>query len=287
MTVQVKKDGKFLLPTCPKIEKKIDLTEVDFHRIVKKFNTLSGITIPDHKRTLVKTRVAPRLRISGVDTFSEYIDYLNTPTGASEMEHFCNVLTTNLTSFFREIHHFEHLERELIAGKSKRVRVWSAGCSTGEEAYSIAMILKRLQLDSDCPDVRLLATDLDTKVLARANEALYDASGLNKIPERFRKYLTIEKSSNNFKIKEDLKELVYFNRLNLASRWPMKGEFDVVFCRNVLIYFSPDLKERIIDRISNMLKPGGTLYLGHSETILGGHSKLESLGNTIYKKKYE
>jgi len=287
MTLQFNKDGKPSLHSRAQIKSKIELTELDFSRIVNKFNSLSGICIPNHKRTLVKTRVAPRLRECGVTTFSEYIDYMSTPKGASEVECFCNVLTTNLTSFFREKHHFDHMECELNARKPNKVRVWSAGCSTGEEAYSIAMILRCLQLDTNCSDVKLLATDLDSRVLASANEGSYDSSCLSKIPKNFWKFLNSDENSGKFTINEELRIITYFNRLNLLNNWPMKKQFDMVFCRNVLIYFSSEVKERIIDRLCEMLNPGGTLYLGHSETILGGHPKLENLGNTVYKKKCE
>ncbi len=266
-----------------------ELSDGDFQRIVERIKRLSGIVIQDHKRTMVQTRIAERMSNLGLSDFGEYLDSLDLLQDSEEEEHFCNALTTNLTSFFREDHHFDHFSKEIdqhIAVGADRLRIWSAGCSTGQEAYSIALLLEKSKVRKQIPDTKILATDIDTDVLQVASSATYPIAMKEQIP---RECLTNQVKSQNASLEfgQGITNYVSFKRLNLLQNWPMKGQFDFIFCRNVVIYFSAETKARLISRFANILKPGGILYLGHSETILGDHPMLKNAGKTIYKKAVE
>lgn len=262
------------------------MAEAEFQQIVERIRRLSGIVIQEHKRTMVQARIAEHMNNLGIRTFSDYLAYLDSPNGAIEEQRFCNVLTTNLTSFFREEHHFRHFEDEIERlsrlDKSK-LRIWSAGCSSGQEPYSLALLLESQKVSRKIPDIKILATDIDTDVLENAKSAVYKEEGLEKIPEYLQSSHYIHKG-NSFKFSDRVRSYVTFRQLNLLERWPMKGHFDFIFCRNVVIYFSADTKARLISRFAEILRPGGILYLGHSETILGDHKLLENVGKTIYKR---
>lgn len=235
---------------------------------------------------MVQSRILERITSLGFDTFSAYLDYLDGTTDQVEIEHFCNALTTNLTSFFRENHHFDHFSNEVTEMKNaelKKLRVWSAGCSTGEEAYSIASLLYALNVPKKIEDTKILATDIDTDVLAKARAGIYDISDLAQISKRLLK-AGVDRNENDFQFAPKIRHLIAFKRLNLLQSWPMKGTFEFIFCRNVMIYFSAETKALLISRFAEMLRPGGVLYLGHSETILGDHPLFQSEGNTIYRK---
>lgn len=244
--------------------------------------------IEDHKRQMVYARLSRRLRSLNLSSFDAYLDLIEGPNPGEEMQAFVNSVTTNLTSFFREGHHFEHLSEAVIAPmvarNERRLRIWSAGCSTGEEPHCIAMtILGACPMPP--PEFKVLATDLDTKVLSVAESGTYPKDRLDSIPAEHRSRLTVAPDGESFTFKPEVRGLLHFRHLNLLSHWPMRGPFDVVFCRNVLIYFDAEFKARLIDGFADLLKPGGFLYLGHSESILGTHPKLKSLGRTIYERR--
>lgn len=263
------------------------ITDDDVRRVADRGRALLGIDLNETKRPMIYARLSRRLRALGAASFSDYLDHLDTPAGLPEAEHFANALTTNLTAFFREAHHLEHFERELsrpLCEKGRRLRIWSAGCSTGEEAWSIAMILHANAELLTGRDRRVLATDVDTEVLATASRGVYARDRLKGVPPRFRTPAFITLSPEGATMAPALQDLVVFRALNLITPWPFKGRFDVIFCRNVLIYFSAELRERTIERFSDLLQPGGVLYLGHSESILGPHPKLIAEGHTIYRR---
>ena len=264
----------------------LELKSDDFFRIVNRLQKLTGIVIKEHKHVMVQTRISERVKQLGFDGFASYLDFLDLPDGESELENFCNALTTNLTSFFREDHHFLHFSDELArlkTSKSNRFRVWSAGCSTGEEAYSIALILLQKKVKNALPDTKILATDIDTTVLKAAKAARYSLSELDRISNfNDRKIATVD--GPEFTFTKEVRELVAFKGLNLQHEWPMKGSFDAIFCRNVLIYFSAETKAKLISRFAQALKPNGILYLGHSERILTDHKQLKAEGKTTYRK---
>lgn len=256
----------------------------EFRRIVDKFESLSGIRIQDHKRVMVQTRILNRMREIGCENFQAYLTLIE--SGSSiELTNFCNTLTTNLTSFFREPHHFEHFKNELEGlAKNKRIRVWSAGCSTGEEPYSIAITALSQRDFCNSSDLRILATDLDTDVLVKGVSGVYPVKDIDDFPDELSKDLIDRIDDRKFEIRDEAKKIISFKQLNLLGGWPFKGDFDVIFCRNVLIYFPPNLKDNLISRFVDALRPGGVLYLGHSERIVGKYDQLRSEGNTTYRK---
>ena len=266
------------------------MSEADFQAIKALIYKKVGIALTDQKRGLVYARLTRRLRALGLPNFRSYVDILEGPKANDELSHLINALTTNHTKFFRERHHFDFLRSTAAAewrarvtrGEPKRLRIWSAGCSTGEEPYTIAMTLAHaFQMEWDW---KILATDIDTKVLAHAKRGLYEKDTVRDVPPALKhKYLQLIETGQA-EVDAALKSRIRFNRLNLHDLWPMRGPFDVIFCRNVTIYFDPPTKRNLIQRYVEMIKPGGFLFLGHSETLAGREFHLESLGQTIYRK---
>ncbi len=270
--------------------KEFILSDSDYRSIRDRVYNQSGIRLGDQKFDLVYSRLTRRLRTLGLPDFTSYLEFLDSSQGQDELEHMLNALTTNLTSFFREAHHFDHLKEiglksslERQKGPERRIRIWSSACSTGEEPYSIAMTLLDSDIDFSHVDIRILATDLNTDVLEQASLGRYSASVIAKCPEGCRKYIQPSQDGSG-QMQAITKDLIRFKQLNLLAQWPMKRPFDVVFCRNVLIYFDTKTKLRLVDRFVDVLKPGGWLYLGHSESASGNHPKLELIGRTIYRK---
>jgi chemotaxis protein methyltransferase CheR len=209
------------------------------------------------------------------------------------MSELINAVTTNHTAFFRERHHFDHLGREVMprlmqerAGRRGRIRIWSSACSSGEEAYSIAATCRDAMGARSDLDFRILATDIDTDILAKAEAGIYPAEQFERLPADARAMLKLEGGAgrSETRIAEDLRRLISFKRLNLIERWPMSGPFDVIFCRNVFIYFDTQTKASILDRFVALLSPGGFLYLGHSESLPQPHPQLRLIGRTIYER---
>jgi chemotaxis protein methyltransferase CheR len=270
------------------------MSDQQFTRLAQRVQALTGIVLPPHKRQLVISRLRKRLRALRFDDFGAYLAYLDSPGGAAESGEMINVITTNLTAFFRERHHFSDLAAILSEGaagsagagsaKKRRWRIWSAACSTGEEPYSIA--ITALQSGQPAPgvDLRILATDLDTTALQRARAAIYTAERIEACPDEMRQQHFDSIGDARVQVSSRARRLITFNRLNLHEAWPVKGPFDVIFCRNVLIYFDAEAKSRIVGRFVELLRPGGTLYLGHSESMLGKHPRLKNEGRTIFRK---
>jgi chemotaxis protein methyltransferase CheR len=260
----------------------------DLQRIAARGLATFGLELGEGKRHMVYSRLSRRLRKLGLPTFADYLDLLDTPAGAVEHEYFVNALTTNLTSFFREAHHFEHFERETqrrpAGDPTRRFRVWSAGCSTGEEPYSIAMVMHAQAAALAGRDRRILATDINTDVLDFALRGVYPRDRLRTLPPRFQSPLFVRAAGARVGMVDALRDLIVFRSLNLIGPLPFKGPFDVIFCRNVLIYFSPEIRTGLIDRLTAQLRPGGVLYLGHSESIMGAHPLLLPEGQTIYRR---
>ncbi len=264
------------------------MTDAQFASVAKLVGDLTGIVIKDHKREMIHSRLSRRLRALKLDTFDAYLALVSSPQGADEIGELINAVTTNLTAFFRESHHFDHLRDRLIApmaaAGASRLRIWSSACSSGEEPYSIAMTALSVERFSAIRDAKLLATDLDTNILARAQAGAYSADRIATIPkplaDRF-----VTKTPDGGAIKAEVKKLLTFRQLNLLHDWPMSGPFDAIFCRNVLIYFDGPTKRSIVDRMTKMIRPDGVLYLGHSESLLGDHPLLQSEGQTIYRRR--
>ncbi len=268
---------------------KLAMSNGEFARLTARVQALTGIVLPPHKRQLVISRLRKRLRALELDGFGAYLTHLDSPAGEAETGEMINVITTNLTAFFREGHHFEDMAQILTPrlgqpGTTRRWRIWSAACSTGEEPYSIAITALQAGLAAPGADLRILATDLDTAALARARAATYPAERIDACPPEYRRGYFETLRDGQIRVSSGARGLVTFNQLNLHEPWPVKGPFDAIFCRNVLIYFSAEANRAIVRRFVDLLHPGGTLYLGHSETMLGNHPQLVNQGRTIFRK---
>ena len=277
----------------PRKNREFEMTDRDFDQIRTLASEFTGISLSEHKKEMVYSRLARRLRALDIAEFSDYISYLRSHE-REELGNFVNSITTNLTSFFRENHHFEYLSATVIPELAshhkvdKKIRVWSAGCSTGEEPYSIAMALAEArEINSSSWDVKVLATDLDTNVLRHAKEGEYNLDRVKGIDQgRRKKWFDHQKQDdeNVYHVSRKLKENITFNQLNLMKSWPMSGKFDVIFCRNVVIYFDKPTQKKLFDRYADLLNEGGYLFIGHSETLHGVTSRFNSLGRTMYRK---
>lgn len=270
--------------------REFDYSFADFDRLRKISNQHTGILVPDDKFDMFYSRLSKRIRLLGLSNFKEYSQYLETHQD-QEFTEFINAITTNLTSFFRENHHFEFLQEKVLPSllksnaASKQIRIWSAGCSTGEEPYSIAMVVKET-VPSDW-DVRILATDLDTNVLSTAASGVYGmdrTSGIDS--QRLKKWFQRGggPQSSKVRVRSELRDLIVFRQLNLMQEWPMRGPFDFIFCRNVLIYFDRETKEMLANRYCDLLRDSGHLFIGHSESLHQLHTGLKLVGNTVYIK---
>ncbi len=263
----------------------------DFEAIIKQVKSLTGINLTRQKRELVYGRLAVRLRALNLRTFREYRRIV--AEDAHEQVRMCNAITTNLTSFFREPHHFEHLRDQVLPthreqGGRRRLRIWSAGCSTGEEAYSIAITLLEAMPEAQDWNVRVLATDLDSDVLATAAAGQYSADRVKGLSDgRLRRFFTEQKDrgASVYVVRPELRRLVTFKQLNLMQSLPMSGPLDVVFCRNTVIYFDKDTQRDLFARIAPLQRPGDLLYLGHSESLLSVSTDYESIGRTTYLRR--
>ena len=235
-----------------------------------------------------------RLRALGLTSFRQYREFL--AADASELERFINAISTNLTKFFREAHHFDHFRTHVAVAfaqaahgaAGRRLRVWSAGCSTGEEPYTIAAVLRREIRDVDRHDIRILATDIDTDVIAKGVRGEYSSNSIDEVPKTYREFFqpaAADGAGVNISVGEELQKLVAFRRLNLIEPWPFTGNFDAIFCRNVMIYFDTSTKAALIERFTQKIKPGGWLYIGHSESLIGTHRGLQLMGRTIYRRE--
>ncbi|MBT3196737.1 MAG: protein-glutamate O-methyltransferase [Gammaproteobacteria bacterium] len=265
-------------------------TEADFRRVQKIIGEHAGISLSDAKRSLVYNRLTKRLRLFGMSAFQQYLDYVDTHV-EEEFSHFVNAITTNLTFFFREEHHFDFLKESELARliernhATKRIRIWSAGCSTGEEPYSLAITVKEA-VPSNW-DVKILATDLDFNVVNHGQEGVYDerrVEGMSK--ERLNRWFSRGSGENEKKVrvKQELQDLITFKQLNLMHEWPMKGPFDLIFCRNVMIYFNKETQSRLTDRYADYLIDDGHLIIGHSESLFKVTERFKLIGKTIYQK---
>lgn len=262
------------------------MSEEDFWTLSKLAYQHTGIVLEAHKKNLVYGRLSRRIRELNLTSFSEYISLISDSRDA-EFDSFINAITTNLTSFFREKHHFDYLKSTvfpfLISQKPDRVRFWSAGCSTGEEPYSLAITIHDHFSLRD--RVKILATDLDANVLTQGRNGCYDSSRVEALPRQMlEKHFVANHEAETVTVAENLRDMIVFNRLNLLGRWPMKGEFDVIFCRNVLIYFDKETQKKLVKRYVEKLKPRGFLMIGHSENISRLNDDLEFIGQTIYRK---
>lgn len=269
-------------------------TENDFNYLSQLAGTRTGINLSSGKRELIYGRLARRLRTLGLKSYKQYCDRLK-DGDEEELTHFINAITTNVTSFFRENHHFEFLAKNLLPNLVKkhdgvnrpRLRVWSAGCSSGEEPYSIAMVLQESIPEIDLWDAKILATDLDSNILDKASRGVYPLQRIEDISLARRKRWFnqgIDNNAGTTKVRDELRRMITYRQLNLTEEWPMRGPFDVIFCRNVTIYFDKPTRIMLLNRFANLLSEGGHLFVGHSESLFGLTDRFRSVDRTIHQK---
>lgn len=246
----------------------------------------TGIVLEDKKRDMVYGRVSRRLRALDINDFKSYCQLLQQANNEEELLQLINAITTNLTRFFRERHHLDHLHetlKNLSNNKQDRIRIWSAGCSSGMEPYSIAMVMHDAIPHIKRTDAKILATDIDTGMIAHGIQGVYKLDDIEGIDNKYKAMTDTQPDGQSVQMQDKLQELISFKQLNLMHQWPMKGPFDAIFCRNVVIYFDTETKHRIFRRMAELLKPGGFLYIGHSESMKD-IDEFTLIGQTIYQR---
>jgi chemotaxis protein methyltransferase CheR len=271
----------------------MEMTRKQFESICSLVRDQSGIKLASGKEELVKARVAKRLRSLSMTSLSDYLAYLRNGGGSEELSNLLDAISTNVTSFFREPDHFSYLRNTVLpnivsgAGRRGKLRIWSAGCSSGEEPYSIGIHLSEGIQNLDAWDARILATDLSLDMLGKARQAIYDEQRIEGVPAPLRsRYFERlrDGKQQGFRVCGRVRGLVHIARLNLMGSWPMQGPFDAIFCRNVMIYFDKPTQSKLIGRFRNLLAPGGTLFLGHSESLTGNRDDFRHVRSTIYQR---
>lgn len=269
-------------------------TQRDFRQIADMMHKDAGIALAEAKAPLVYSRLVKRLRNLGVESFKQYCELVEGTHGIEERQNMVAALTTNVTRFFREPHHFEHLKTQVLPDlldavrRGDPLRIWSAGCSTGEEPYSIALTILSMMGDAHRFDVKILATDINKRVLAKAHQGTYGEAVLNPVSRQQRAAWFVPGPEMNgektWSVGNELRTLVSFRELNLMADWPMQHAYQAVFCRNVVIYFEEHMRGQVWDGITKLLTPRGWLYIGHSERIsLSGPFELKAY--TTYRLK--
>jgi len=277
----------------PLVEGEFVFTAEDFRHIAQILHSHAGIALNEGKAALVYSRLAKRLRVLGLQSFRDYCALVQGVNGVDERQAMTAALTTNVTRFFREPHHFDHLRDEVMpvlaerARRGGRVRLWSAACSNGQEPYSMAMTVLAALPEANELDVRILASDIDPNMVAEGVAGIYSEEALDAAPPMLR-HRFFEKAPahgrDRLSANAALRQLVSFRELNLIGDWPMRGKFDVIFCRNVVIYFDDATQERIWKRFTPLMTPDATLYIGHSERVSGPASaQLRTSGLTTYR----
>lgn len=269
-------------------------TQADFRRLAEILYAETGIVLDRGKMPLVYARLAKRLRALGQPSFESYQAFISTRSGAAERRAMIEALTTNVTRFFREAHHFEHLAVEVLpelfaeARQGGRVRLWSAGCASGEEPYSMALTVLALLPDAPRYDIKILATDIDTQVLGVGRRGEYSDRAVARIDPGLREQWMIRDEAApgaaTWRAGDEMRALVSFREANLLGEWPMKGPFQVIFCRNVVIYFDEILRDEVLHKMTKLLAPGGLLYVGHSERLKTDDNDLQFVGSSSYQR---
>ena len=267
-------------------DREFHFTDQDFEKVRKMIYDRVGISLNPSKREMVYSRLARRLRAKSLSSFAAYLDLLDR-NDHGEWEAFVNSLTTNLTSFFREAHHFpilaEHIKK---IGRAHPISLWCAASSTGEEAYSMAITMAEV-FGTLNPPVKILASDVDTSVLEKARNGIYSFAQVEKMPQdKLKKFFTRGMGSKEglVKIKPEIADLITFRQINLLDEsWPIRGPFDVIFCRNVMIYFDKPTQLRILEKFAPLLRPDGLLFAGHSESFHHAPHVFRLRGKTVYE----
>lgn len=269
-----------------------DFTAKDFQAVARIALERAGISLNESKKTMVYARLSKRLRAHGFQNFSQYLNFVDDPGNTQEMSALIAALTTNVTAFFREGHHFEYLRLKALppliqrAKMGDRIRLWSSACSTGEEPYSMAMTIFKLCPEAPNLDIRILATDVNEQVVEKARAGQYPTESQQQVPGDLRTGSFVPVATGEkVEISHPVRSLITFNQLNLFEPWPFKGKFDIIFCRNVAIYFDKPTQEKLWAALADRLHIGGHLFIGHSERISGrAATHLNAEGVTHYTK---
>jgi chemotaxis protein methyltransferase CheR len=270
----------------------LEIKDAEFAFISRVIGENAGIVLGPSKRQLVQGRLARRIRELGLPSFAAYCEMLR-DSGPEELVALINAITTNVTAFFRENHHFDAMAEWMLPealarnARTRRIRIWSAGCSSGEEPYSLAMTVAEKLPQGEKWDLKILATDIDSEVLASAAQGLYAIDRLSGISEARRQRWLVKGVGQNAgwaKVRDELKSMITFKPLNLMGEWPMRGGFDIIFCRNVMIYFDQPTRDKLVGRFASLLPEGGCLCIGHSESIHAGTAPVRLMSRTNYRK---
>ena len=265
-----------------------ELTAGQFTRITDMLYEHAGIRMREGKEGLVRARLAKRLRKLGLPDFTAYLSYVQTERSRAEFAEMIDALTTNKTSFLREVSHFDYLRDNVLPDLKGTVRLWSAGCSTGEEPYTLAMLLNDAYGAETSRRVKILATDISHRVLAQAGAGRYSAETMSDVPSSWlQKYWSTKHDESGREVSDAgpaLRALVQFAKLNLMEHWPMQGPFDAILCRNVMIYFEKATQQKLVERYWALLRPGGHLFVGHSESLTGLTHRFRYVQPAVYVK---
>jgi len=272
-------------------DREFPFTQKDFQFLAKTINERTGIVVSDEKFNMFYSRLSRRVRALKLSSFKEYCELVKKDSDGKETIELTNAITTNLTAFFRENHHFEYLAQHVIPemmqqNSDRKFRIWSAGCSTGEEPYSLAMTIRESALATSHWNVDFLATDLDSNVVATSQQGVYTMSRVEGISKnRLKRFFMRGKGSQQgmVKVKPELTSMIEFGQLNLMDNWRVEQK-DVIFCRNVIIYFNKETKTKLVNKYADSLKTGGYLFIGHSESLYKISDRFELVGNTVYRK---
>lgn len=266
-------------------KKEFQFTQAHFDQLRSQAKEYTGISANTDKFEMYYARLAKRLRKLGLRDFDSYIQRIS--ADAIEFKEFINSITTNVTSFDREAYHFEFLKEQIKAGSISQLSIWSAGCSTGEEPYSLIINLYDLCKSHRLP-LRILATDLDTNVLRTASQGVYPIKAIDNYSQTIKRQFFQKGTGSNAgkaRVKQAFRNMIEFKQLNLIETWRFNKPFDVIFCRNVMIYFENDMKQHILKRYAQNLKPHGLMFLGHSESVPKNNPDFDNVGKTIYQKR--
>jgi len=266
---------------------RLELSAAQFEQVRRIAYEKCGINLTTGKEELVKSRLVKRLQALDLHSIEEYLQFVRQDLSGKELAQMLDVLTTNKTYFYRESAHFDYLCDEILPNlRQQKLRIWSAGCSSGEEPYTIGALLREHLKNVDRYDIRILATDLSMRVLEKAKAAIYPAEAFNEMPPQLmQKHFTLANSNpRTYRVNDNVRKFVTFARLNLLEAWPMKGPFDVIFCRNVMIYFDLPTRARLVNRYWQLLAPGGHLFIGHSESLNGINHQYNYVQPAAYMK---
>jgi chemotaxis protein methyltransferase CheR len=267
----------------------VELSDRHFKKVSQIVYRHCGINLKDGKEALVRARLMKRLRALKLNSIDDYVDLISAKEGTVELERMIDVMTTNKTSFFREAEHFRFLQETVLPQADwRKLRLWCAACSSGEEPYTLGIVLREAIKPIDRRDILILATDISTTVLEKAVSGVYQGNTLNDVPKalvgRYFSRCPNGAAGISYRINDSVKRLIRFGQLNLLDNWPMKGPFDVIFCRNVMIYFDRQTQQRLINRFYDYIRPGGYLFVGHSEGLSSVTHSFKYVRPATYRK---